>query len=215
MRKPYVLLLALSLVLIAANVYMLSTKKDALAQKRDYIVRLVSETGDTFCTGTVISDHTIVTAAHCIVVETSFGEMLRSTTIGIRNDDNKDLGVIAMPASASVQMDTATLTGNFKAFKHANYITDVTKLMQVATPGAKLKACGYPLGGKLYCTTLLFKDIAVFQWSTKGALIPGMSGGPVFTEDIVGNQTVVATNAAQFDNLALVSPIYNLDSRIK
>lgn len=219
MRNPYVLILTLALLLAACNAQRYLAKSKATVTstvKLDYTVRLVADNGFTFCSGTVVSDHTIITAAHCIVEDTIMGPMLRSGTITIRVDDNIDRKVVALPLKANIQMDTALLTGDFRMFKHANYISDVTKITAFAKVGQPFKSCGFPLGGHLYCNTMLFKDIDVFMWhADKGLLLPGMSGGPVFVNDFIAGESVIATNTAMDGDSAVISPLYNIQMSVK
>lgn len=211
MDKTFKILLVIVLLLIGLNGYLLTVKpKYVSTEKLNPIVRLVADNGATFCTGTVISDTVILTAAHCILQETMFGLAVRADDIGVRTDNNVDLKVLAHPilSRISPQMDQAQLSGDFRAFKHAPFIGDITRLVRIGYKGNSFTACGYPLGGHLYCNTMYYKDIAVFFWSMKGVLIPGMSGGPVFFDD-----SVVAVNSAMLDNSAIVSPIYNVDGK--
>lgn len=205
------ILLSTIAVLAAVNVYFTLNARTTVTinHKQGPIVRLVSSTGATYCTGTVVSDSVILTAAHCVVEETPIGPMLRAPSIGIRGDDNADLKVLAYPLSVSPQLDQARLTGNFSTFQHTPYISDITRLLKIARKDQVFKACGYALGGPLQCNTLLFKDIYTFMWSTKGVLIPGMSGGPVFFGD-----SQVAINCAMDGNEAIVSPIYNISDKV-
>jgi len=199
------------LVLIAAVSFTPISIKPAKPAKRDSIVRLVSETGGTFCSGVVIDDNTVITAAHCVIMQPlPFLPPMVRTGITLRNDDNIDLKTPVLTIRAWPQMDTAVLTGDFREFQHADYSGDVSYLLSVAHTGQKFKACGFPLGGKLYCSDLVFKGIRIFAWGAKGVLIPGMSGGPVFVCDYLGKCTVVAVNTAMNEDEAIVSPIYNI-----
>jgi len=205
----YHLLTIIILAIIACSIPL--NTKPKTAEKHDAIVRLVAENGMTFCSGVVVDDNTAITAAHCVVMQPlPFLPPMFRTGITLRNDDNTDLKTPVLSIRAWPQMDTAVLTGNFKEFKHADYSGDVSYLLASIKPGQKLKACGFPLGGKLYCSDLVFKGIRIFAWGAKGVLIPGMSGGPVFICDLFGKCTVVAVNTAMSEDEAIISPIYNI-----
>ncbi len=90
-------------------------------------------------------------------------------------------------------------------------MSSVKELNTVKRYDLRLLACGYPMGGPLYCGTLYYQDMYDFMWATSGVLIPGMSGGPVMLED----GTVVALNISVKDNESMVSPIYNIDAEFR
>lgn len=171
------------------------------------IVRLVND-GRTFCTGTVINEHTVLTAAHCVIVETPFGAMLNPGPIEIRANDNLPRGSFAAPYYATPQMDQALLKGDFKGFTVRPYITNVQELTTLHPVGKKFISCGYPLGGDMFCNNTYYQDLTHFMWTVNGVLLPGMSGGPTMLED----GTVIAVNVAVGETFSIVSPIYNLES---
>lgn len=209
-------LLKLALVLTALLVvldvvFIACTRTDVVNAKKSKmgsIVRLVNK-GSTFCTGTVLTPHTILTAAHCIATEGLMGEATIRTDIEIRPSNNSPVGVKATVYDIRYQMDQALLRGDFQQFSTRSYISDVGELT-ILKKRAKLTACGYPLGGPFYCGAFFYKEPDNFFWRGSGVLIPGMSGGCVYDED--GN--VVATNVAVTGPYSIVSPIYNLDMNI-
>lgn len=206
MRKPYVLLLALTLILVACNGYMLFKGKGKSAPvKINSIIRLTDEGGNTFCSGTVVDDHTIITAFHCVVAG-YYGPMpMIRTNIGIRGEEDVELRVKANVLGGSPQLDSAVLVGDFRAFKHMGYISDPERLVRIKQPKTEFTSCGYPMGGKLFCTKLIFQNTHEFAWEMAGVLIPGMSGGPTMFGD-----NLVAVNSAVSENNSLVNPIYNI-----
>lgn len=170
------------------------------------IVRLVRD-GHTFCSGVVIDNDTILTAGHCVVMETPFGTFMSPEAIEIRQSDNQPLGITGKAKVASGQIDRGILKGDFSKLEKSPYISDTAK--NVATHGNSYISCGYPLGLELYCTKMRFGGnsgffIAVFG---KGNLIPGMSGGPTFLED----GTVVAINVAVEGGYSYLAPSNGVD----
>lgn len=168
------------------------------------IVRLVLD-GSTFCTGTVIGATTILTAAHCVMVDTGFSGPELRENIEIRPSNNAKVNVTANIYNVRHQMDQAILKGDFRQFNARKYISDPEKLT-ILRDKSKLTACGYPLGGDFFCNTIYYKSPDNFFWKVRGVLIPGMSGGPVFDE----NGNVVATNVAVMNEYSIVSPTYDL-----
>lgn len=171
------------------------------------IVRLVAPNGATYCTGTVINSTTIVTASHCVMMmDPMFGmPMVNRDPIGIRAEDNVDRKTSALVYAVQTQLDHAILKGRFPGFQYPKYTTDIAELNGFTVSAHSFKACGYPLGGNLYCTKLTYKELYVFMWTMNGQVLPGMSGGPVFYGDMF-----VAINVAMSEDHAIISPIYNI-----
>jgi hypothetical protein len=196
-------------VMLAANLTNIPVNPN-MPTKYGSIVRLTMN-GKTFCSGTVITDYIIVTAAHCVLMETPFGMTLNTNPIEIRPSDNTDIGVIGYVNFATPQMDQALIVGKFTDFKNRRYITDPMKLQDIGTLfNTKLISCGYPLNGDLYCSNMTYVGPENFSWAVKGILLPGMSGGPTMLPD----GTMVAVNIAVLGEYSLVSPIYNLTKNL-
>jgi len=170
------------------------------------IVRLVRK-GHTFCSGTVIDRETILTAGHCVTVETLLGEILNREDIEIRGPDNKPLGVVGHVKNAYPQLDRGIIKGNFSMFPSSLYISSVPESIKTRYPGAHYISCGYPMGGSLYCTVTTYLHDFAFCIAVHGVLIPGMSGGPTMLPD----GTVIAINNAVEDEFSVLCPIYGVD----
>jgi V8-like Glu-specific endopeptidase len=205
LNKKLAGLLVATICLYALSVVF--NKRPVDSSKYGSIVRLVSD-GKTFCSGTVINNHTVLTAAHCIVTVTPFGPMTNED-IEVRPSDNTDLKIHGQPYYATIQLDQGLIAGDFSKFESRSHTADVKKL--VDSRFTYYKTCGYPMGGPLYCNTLHYKNLTNFMWSVDGVLIAGMSGGPVMLSD----GTVVAVNVAVEGDRAVVSPIYNIDEYMK
>jgi S1-C subfamily serine protease len=215
MRKSLLLVAAFIVVAVVGqltiNRFIQPAKQPVVSDKKfGSIVRLVRN-DNTFCSGTVVSDHVIITAAHCVFVETPFGAFVDMEAIEIRDNDNISVDAQAHVIYATTQMDQAMLTGDFTRFEHRKLITSFHKLTDIGSDGQKFVSCGYPLSGDLVCTPLVFKHKDNFFWGVEGSLYPGMSGGPVMLPD----GTLVGVNTAVKDQLSIVSPIYNLTQNLK
>jgi V8-like Glu-specific endopeptidase len=176
-----------------------------IADKLSPVVRLTNQAGQTFCSGVVVSPHTIITAAHCVIIASIFGIPLVNNEIYIRDIDANPPGIKATVTSVRPQLDTATMTGEFGDFESRAVITNIDKLVDVAQPGAVFTSCGYPIGGPIYCSKIVYQGRFNFAWLMKGELLPGMSGGPMMMND----GTVIAINDAVEDDFSIVVPLYN------
>ncbi len=215
MNKVLKVLLVLVLLAIgytAGQIYKTySNMKPAVntAQKYGSIIRLV-EDGHTFCSGTVVASNLIVTAAHCVLMETPIGYMKRDN-IEIRPSGNQNLGTTGTTIYATPQMDQALIYGNFKSYEVRRFISDPSALQPYRMKHTKFISCGFPLNGDLYCNETIMDSPNDFFWSVDGVLIPGMSGGPTMLPD----GTVIGVNVAVSKDKSLISPIYNITKNLE
>lgn len=204
--KVSLVLIVVAMGLVVYSIVAPSPVKDpTLYKKTGAIVRLVYD-DHTFCTGTIVSDHLLVTAAHCAAAQQAFG-----MPIEVRGQDNTPVGVYASINYASPQVDQAILVGDFTRFEHKRLHTNPDFLTAFGTKDRVLTSCGYPLNGDLYCSQTVFKKRYAFFWEVEGVLMPGMSGGPTMLSD----GSVVAVNVAVEGPDSVVAPTYNLDKNIR
>lgn len=194
-----------TVTLVIHDMFTQGLQDPALYQKTGAIVRLVHD-DKTFCTGTIVTDHLLITAAHCAAAAKMF-----QAPIEVRGHDNVDLHVAAYVNYSTPQMDQAILVGDFTRFEHKPIHTSPSVLETIGVPGKILISCGYPLNGDLFCTQEVYKQRYAFFWEVTGILMPGMSGGPTMLPD----GSVVAVNVAVEGASSMVSPLYNLTKNIR
>ena len=165
------------------------------------IVRFLDASGRTFCSGTVISDKIIITAAHCVIVETMIGPVVLQDIVV--SSASKLTKSVANVVTASSQTDQAVLTGNFRMFPSRGVITSPEQDMAATKTDKVLISCGYPLGGDLYCTEFVVTGHEIFWISGYSNMFPGMSGGPAIDPD---TGLVVGINYAAHNNQDLITP---------
>lgn len=160
------------------------------------IIRLKTQDNNFFCTGFVIDGRYAMTAAHC-VVEMAAGEKIR-----IYDKNDTYTGTEAVVLGYNQRNDNAVIMGNFTNFKAVPIEKDIHGLIASKGP---FMACGYPYGQKkLYCSYSYPISTENFSMKLVGALVPGMSGGPVFD---VNTNKVVALNTAVENEFIIVNPI--------
>lgn len=197
--------------LLSAALYTLYAGRKGIEKPRAHIdtsiVRLHdAETGRFFCSGVVISDVQILTAAHCIVRDSLFGlEVVKKVEIRAVNDTA--MGLYAEVVAANPRQDVAMLSGNFSLFDHMSVEIKPQALEDSYLKSKHLKACGYPAGGALVCTQVKNVKHQLFGFSADGFLYPGMSGGPVIDEE---TGMVIGVNTAVFESRIYLSPTEEL-----
>lgn len=171
--------------------------------KYEFIVRLhfksLAKGNVFFCTGFVISDDYLITAAHCVM--NSKG--LLPNEIHIYSHLNEETGVIAKAAGGNLRMDVALVRGDFSSFKRAKIVSSVVDLTSPF-----YISCGFPFGqSKLFCYPVKIHGNYFFLYSANGFLFPGMSGGPVI-DPYTGS--VIALNALVLSNSVALSPLIGI-----
>lgn len=177
----------------------------------DPLLRLSTTDGHFFCSAFVISDVYAITAAHCVLdFKGPFSYSINQHTI-IAKSDSSDINIttevkaVAMSPSA----DYALLKGDFRNYKNLRMVFHPNDIIKTIGESNGCYSCGYPWGGKSWCTIVGAIDFYEFMIIAKGHLFPGMSGGPYIC--ITSNGLVaVGTNSAVSESYTLIAPLMEL-----
>lgn len=167
----------------------------------------LSENGNNFCSGIVISDTEVLTAAHCVVINLGFMMMPRQNfEVTSLVKGNAKAVSPAKVYALNGRSDIAIITGDFRLFKKQKINTSPDADILANT--YELATCGFPGGGPLACYTLHgeFKQIDMIGFRI-GQMYAGMSGGPVID---LNTGIVYAVNHAVSTDQVIVAPIVNL-----
>lgn len=172
------------------------------------LVRLEDTNGEFFCSGTVISNDYVLTAAHCLVDE--HGYMKKElNVVSMVNKDNQQSKVLSVAAGLNRRADYGLVKGDFSYFMKLKL--QFSPLEEIGVNGAvgRVMTCGFPWGvdeGVCYPAGNQMHRVLA-QDAVAGILYPGMSGGPVID---FGNGKVFAVNTAVSDGYIIVSPLVGL-----
>lgn len=191
------------------------------------VVILTTNDGVGFCSGSVIDNNYIVTAAHCLV---DGDGKLNTASLKVRTDSGELIDVRAKAAAANTRVDVGLVLGDFKTFQFIPI--DYKQMVDFRAPNQKetllrafqgqpaepdsteLTACGYPEAqATLTCIPIHWVQYYNFQLIGHGQLFPGMSGGPVFANTPEGVLLVAVNTAITFEggsNIVILSPVLGL-----
>jgi S1-C subfamily serine protease len=156
-----------------------------------------------FCSGTVIDNNYILTAAHCVTTEDGYRS---KDDILIFNEHGEDTDTVVKVVGIDRMSDVALLKGDLHSFQFMGVDLFNTPFQT----GGPFLACGFPrLQNRLICSNITDLSTFYFQYAAKGNLYPGMSGGPV-VDMSKGMPILVAVNTAVTFNQVVVSPVIGL-----
>jgi hypothetical protein len=171
------------------------------------------------CTGTVISNDYVVTAAHCLT--DADGNLRESINIvGIKNTSEFPLTVKAKPAAMNARSDVGLITGNFELFQKTKINASITYTVENIGPKvidvmglqfeipAQIVSCGFAWGEQRFAC---FQIEGIQQFGTqllgRSFMYPGMSGGAVV--DNIG-ATLIGVNTGVIDSYSVYSPLVGM-----
>lgn len=202
----------IALALVVASCSSLNKKSSSLfeqannvASKQELIggiVALYNDQGNFFCSGFVVSDTTVVTAAHCM------GSMTENV-VGVKSGNSATLGQFV---GFNFRTDIATISGDFREFSKFVVETDPAEDAYVNKDSLNLVSCGYPYGGKPVCYRLSNLEKYVDMIGATGQLYAGMSGGPVID---MNTGKVYGVNHAVTIGKVVFAPVVNLFNAIR
>ncbi len=151
------------------------------ALKAPPVVYLLDKHDNQICSGTVVSEHYVLTAAHCL-----------ESTAKVAAIDNSNITVKITNFTEYARMDIGVLVGDFTAFNALEIETVPLEILSAIT-AAPLVGCGAPLGGSYICQPFENSRRMYFQVESSAFVYPGMSGGVVLN---MSNNTVVGVITA-------------------
>jgi V8-like Glu-specific endopeptidase len=180
--------------------------------KYSAIVRLHdADSGRFFCSAAIISRTQAVTAAHCVVSQFMGFAMPTQKKIEVRPANGKPTGIQVTHIVADARTDQALITGNFDDFEAMELETEPAEVIN-SFKTEELSACGFPYGGKLFCSKITHAEAKDFWFAADGNLYPGMSGGPVISQ-VTGK--IIGINTAVDGSRCLLTPTVELLSNME
>lgn len=174
---------------------------------RSSVVRLHDMDGNFFCSGVVVSDKNVMTAAHCVDHLPPL-----DVSVSVRSFDGKQKA-LAWVRGAHSRADFAVLGGDFKSFRKQPHSVNPKVILDKAFKSKEpLVSCGYPYAGELLCLPVVKRGTFGFWITGDSNLYPGMSGGPVMD---ASTGTVIAVNSAMMGGYAILAPIVEIYAALR
>lgn len=140
--------------------------KPGYTPKEPAIIRILDAQKNFMCSGSVISDKYVLTAAHCL-----------GGAAFIQSRENSLIMVSVLSRVGNDRLDIALLISDLRQFEKERVDINPASIL-----GTYFKrACGFPMGGELYCRNFTQTTRKYFQFSCPIDAYPGMSGGPVYS----------------------------------
>jgi len=161
----------------------------------DALVRVENQFG--ICSGVVVDNIHVLTAAHCVVDWKNV--MIKD--VFIRDIDRKKT-ISAQVIAVNIERDIALIRGNFNDFKYL----PIDKSGQYALKAGKSLSCGFPYGqDEVYCTAIRPAGNMFFKIKAVGIpIFRGCSGGPVI--DIESGKVIGVNSAVAIDSI-IIAPL--------
>lgn len=178
------------------------------------IVRLENTDGQFFCSGSVISNDYVLTAAHCLSDKNGHLRKAKINVVGVPSKEDvgwDKITIVAQAASRNTRADYALVKGNFTEFNKMKIETNpLSSPLDGRVLVGPVITCGSPWGaypGVCY-EAMPPVQMVYGQLAMRGSLYPGMSGGPVI--DVGRDVTQFAVNTAVGEGYIVVSPLIGL-----
>lgn len=180
-------------------------------EPKSAVIKILVSTPDKqlvqICSGTVVSPNNVLTAAHCIDPKELREKY--NTAYFIKDEKNTTIRQVEV-YKVDYNDDIAVLKGDFTGFEAARVVDTGVDMKKPA------QACGYPRGSfKMVCHPFTYEGQGVigpsFKVIGKGQSYPGMSGGPVLSDDM---RTIYAVGFGLLQDegarwITTVSPLVN------
>lgn len=163
--------------------------------------------GGFVCSGTVISNEYVLTAAHCLVDDTgNLKKTIKIVNASIPGQIQFSSTQDATPVAVNQRSDIGLVKGSFEMYQKMP-IFDSPALPMVLTMENN-HVCGFAWGDtRPVCYAANLMGQFRFQLYGESALFPGMSGGPVLNHNL---NAIVAVNTGVYNDKIIVSPLIGM-----